>query len=194
MRPWVDAVRDRHAQTSAHPLWSRHDRASCRAQPGPAARGRGDGTDSGAVFLRSTWGTSIWDYDRGETYRFAGRNTPVADVRNGVILYTGPPPTDNTQGWRLVPGAIDAQLTFDGEHVLYWSDTLEPAFAGGAPITLDLPQPAAFFAMDTDGSVLAATACNPSEVFDCELPSESCVPIGEMGIPHGDPMFIGVDM
>jgi hypothetical protein len=48
--------------------------------------------------------------------------------------------------------------------------------------------------MDTDGSVLAATAANPSQVFDCELPSGSCVPIGKMGTPHGDPMFIGVDM
>jgi len=152
-----------------------------------------DGIDSGAVFVRMGSGTAVWDYDGRESYRFAGPDTRVADVRNQVVLYAGPEPTQTMPGWRYVPGEIDAQLSFDGKHVLSWSDTLEPTTPDGQPITLDLPKPATFFAFDTDGSVLAATAADPSHVFDCVLPSGACEPIGEMTTDHGDPLFIGAD-
>jgi hypothetical protein len=93
-----------------------------------------------------------------------------------------------------VPGPVDGELTFDGEHVLSWSDELEPTTDGGTPLVLDLPEPATFFTMDTDGSVLAATVENPSTVFDCELPSGACEVVGEMSTDSGDPMFVGDDM
>jgi hypothetical protein len=152
-----------------------------------------DGIDSGAVFVRGKLGTTVWDYERFERYLIAGPETRVADVRNRVVLYDGERPAE-IEGWRYVSGPIDAQLSFDGEHLLYWSDQLEPTTPEGAPITLDLPVQATFFSVDTDGSVLAATAGRPSHVFDCELPTGACEPIGEMTPKHGDPMFIGNDM
>jgi hypothetical protein len=168
-----------------------------------------DGIDSGAVFLRGKDGTTVWDYDSGRRYSFAGPKTRVADVRNGVVLYDGPAPTGTTDGWRLVPGAIDAQLTFDGEHALYWSGTLEPTRAGGDPIVLDegpteMNDGLAWWTVDTDGSVLVAVAqpekpggrvfMGDNVVYDCELPSGSCEELGPLVTTSGDPMFIGNDM
>jgi hypothetical protein len=168
-----------------------------------------DGIDSGAVFLRGKDGTTVWDYDSGRRYFFAGPKTRVADVRNGVVLYDGPAPTGTTDGWRLVPGAIDAQLTFDGEHALYWSGTLEPTRAGGDPIVLDegpteMNDGLAWWTVDTDGSVLVAVAqpekpggrvfMGDNVVYDCELPSGSCEELGPLVTTSGDPMFIGNDM
>ena len=153
-----------------------------------------DGIDSGAVFLRGKDGTTVWDYEQGERTFFAGPDTRVADVRNGVVLYDGPRPAEEIEGWRYVSGAIDAQLTFDGQHVLYWDDELtSTALRGTSVIKLDLPVQATFFAIDTDGSVLAATVNDPSKVFDCEIPSGECEQVGEMDARHGDPMFIGTD-
>ena len=154
-----------------------------------------DGIDSGVVLLRMQSGTVAWDHDRDESFRIAGRETRVADARNRVLLYDGVEPTVEMEGWRYVSGAIDAKLTFDGRHVLYWSDELVPTGVRAAgTIKVDLPEPATFFAMDTDGSVLAATVGDPSEVFDCELPSGECERLGEISTLHGDPLFIGADM
>ncbi len=153
-----------------------------------------DGVDSGHVFVRGAGGTEVWNYDSGTWLQLAGPKTRVADVRDKVVLYDGARPTGLMDGWLFVRGKIDAQLSYDGTHVLYWSDKLEPTTAGGEPITLDLPAQATFFTFDTDGSVLAATSGPVSKVFDCEIPSGPCEEIGEMTTEHGDPMFIGDDM
>ena len=125
----------------------------------------------------------------------------MADVRNGVILYDGPAPDGAAAAsYRLVKGAIDAQLTYDGKYVLYWSSRLEPT-GGGRPILLDQGDtgrgPAyGWWAVDTDGSVLTAVPGrgNRSTVYDCALPSGHCTELGPLSTLHGDPMFIGVDM
>ncbi|HYF73843.1 MAG TPA: hypothetical protein VD864_13525 [Nocardioides sp.] len=151
-----------------------------------------DAIDAGAVFLRTGDGTDRWDTATGEQRGFAGPETRVADVRNGVVLYDGPAPDGpDAADYRLVPGAIDAQLTYDGRHVLSWSHRLEST-DGGAPIVLE--RKATFFAIDTDGSVLAAEYGDPATVYDCEVPSGRCTELGPLTTRHGDPMFIGVDM
>lgn len=156
-----------------------------------------EGIDSGTVFVRTDEGTYLWDYaDPDATTRlrpFAGPKTRVADVRNGVVLHTGPAP-EVPGGWRPVAGQIDAQLTFDGRHVLYWSDRLEPTTTQAAALRLQTPEPATFFAMDTDGTVLAATVDNPSTYYDCVLPSGRCQEIGQLKTTSGDPIFMGNDM
>jgi hypothetical protein len=102
-----------------------------------------------------------------------------------------------------VKGAIDAQLTFDGRHVLYWSSHLEPTTPGDAPIDLEVGQARkpggyvdGFFAVDTDGSILVAHAKRYPDftVYDCEVPSGACTELGPLTPTGGDPMFIGVDM
>ena len=123
--------------------------------------------------------------------QLAGPKTRVADVRNGVLLYDGPAPDGPAAAtYRLVPGAIDAQLTYDGGHILYWSNRLEST-DGGTPIVLD--QKATFFTVDTDGSILAVGAGEGSTdlVYDCEVPSGRCAELASLDTRHGDPMFMG---
>jgi len=151
--------------------------------------------DHDVVFVRTADGTFLWGLENDEWVRFAGAKTRVADVRNRVVLYDGPTPTLPLSAWTYVRGAIDAQLTLDGKHILYWSDTLEPVSAGDEPITLNVPGPGAtFFSIDTDGSVLAATAGSPATFYDCEIPSGRCEKLGDVELTGGDPMFIGNDM
>lgn len=158
-----------------------------------------DAIDGGVVFVRTGAGTRTWDSGTGEWRDFAGPETRVADVRNGVVLYDGPSPT--TPGdWTLVPGAVDAQLTFDGGHVLSWSSTLEPTAPGGSPIVLDRG-PAdgkgyGQWTFDTDGSILLATAGRGRKdvIYDCVLPSGTCEEVDAFESVDGDPMFLGNDM
>lgn len=153
-----------------------------------------DGIDDGVVLVRTGDGTFAWDSRVAEMQQLSGRKTRVADVRNGVLLYDGPTPDGPAAAaYRLVPGAIDAQLTFDGGHVLYWSNRLDST-DGGRPIVLD--QKATFFTVDTDGSILAAGAGpgSTSRVYDCEVPSGRCVELDPVDTLHGDPIFIGNDM
>jgi hypothetical protein len=160
-----------------------------------------DGLDSGTVFVRDHEGTSTWDYATDTWSRFAGATTRVADVRNQVVLYQGPAPDSPVDGWRYVRGAVDAQLSFDGAHVLYWSAVLEPTRPGGTTLRLD-EGPAkpgyAFFTFDTDGSVLVALGPAHSgddfPVFDCTLADGSCEALKPLHPGGGDPMFIGDDM
>jgi hypothetical protein len=159
-----------------------------------------DALDGGVAFLRTDGGTAAWDTASDDYRLLAGPDTRVADVRNGVVLYDGPEPDGPAASdYRLVPGAIDAQLTFDGRHVLYWSSALQ-ASDGGRPIVLDQGPTTeggyAFWAMDTDGSVLVAVPGRGahSTVYDCEVPSGACTKLGPLETLHGDPMFIGVDM
>ena len=157
-----------------------------------------EGIDSGHVFVRTSAGTFVWRYTAGaggdRLEPFAGPRTRVADVRSRTVLYDGPRPTVTLAGWRYVAGAIDAQLTFDGSHVLYWSPDLKPVEAGGSTIHLDVPKGTQFFTVDTDGSILAATTGDRARFFDCEVPSGTCEPIGALRMTGGDPMFIGNDM
>lgn len=158
-----------------------------------------EGIDGGVVFVRDADGTRTWDSATGEWSDFAGPKTRVADVRSGVVLYDGPAPTAPGD-WQLVPGAIDAQLTFDGEHVLYWSSTLEPVAPGGSQIVLE-QGPAdgkgfGWWTFDTDGSVLVATGKDYGDftIYDCEVPSGACTELGPLSPKGGDPQFIGNDM
>ena len=152
-----------------------------------------DGLDSGTVFVRNAEGTWMWSVEGRRYGKIAGPKTRVADVRNRVVLYDGPPITLPLSAWRFIPGPIDGELSFDGEHLLYWSPRLEPT-AGGKPVTLDVPDDALFFTFDTDGSVLVATTGDSARFFDCELPSGRCASLGEMEMVGGDPMFMGNDM
>jgi hypothetical protein len=160
-----------------------------------------DGLDSGTVFVRDHEGTSTWDYRTDHWSHLAGPRTRVADVRNRVVLYAGPAPGSPVEGWRYVPGAVDAQLSYDGSHVLDWSAVLEPTRPGGTPWILDkgLAKPGyAFFTFDTDGSVLVAVGpAHPGgdfAVYDCPLPSGRCDALDPLAPGSGDPMFVGDDM
>ena len=156
-----------------------------------------DAIDSGSVFVRTERGTFRWDYTAAKggdrLLPFAGPRTRVADVRNQTVLYDGPRPTVTLEGWTYVAGAVDAQLTFDGRHILSWSPVLKST-GNGEAITLQVPEDTQFFSFDTDGSVLAATTGDPARFFDCELPSGACEEIGTMQMTGGDPQFIGNDM
>jgi hypothetical protein len=161
-----------------------------------------DAVDGGVVFVRTADGTSTWKVGESELHRFAGPDTRVADVRNGVVLYDGPAPDPSADGgltWRLVPGPIDAQLTFDGAHVLAWSSRLEPTTPGGRPLRLEAGpvKGLGFWTVDTDGSVLVAALDGEYPnylVHDCEIPSGRCAVVGPLKPTGGDPMFLGNDM
>jgi hypothetical protein len=160
-----------------------------------------DGLDSGTVFVRDHDGTSTWDYENDEWAPLAGPRTRVADVRNRVVLYDGPAPEAPVDGWRYVPGPIDSMLSFDGKHVLGWSAVLDPTVPGGQPVRLaEGPRKPgyAFFAFDTDGSVLVSIG--PSKaggdfpVYDCPVTGAACETLAPLHPGAGDPLFIGADM
>lgn len=163
-----------------------------------------DGLDDGIAFLRTPAGTYMWTVDVGDWAQLGGPQLRVADVRNGTILWADEAPTLPADGWRYVEAPIDAQLTFDGESILYWSNRLEPVTPGGKSIQLSAgARDRGWYTIDTDGSILVAmttkerTPADPSleaDVFDCEVPSGSCTKIGSIDTEGGDPMFIGSDM
>ncbi len=191
-------VRDGQATVTVHDLATGKDIGSVRPDCGGCSDLVIDGIDDGVVFVRTREGTRTWDSATGEWADFAGPDTRVADVRNGVVLYDGPAPTDGD--WQLVRGAIDAQLTFDGRHVLYWSSTLEPTSVGVPPIVLDrgarTGQGDGQWTLDSDGSVLVVTTGRgPGEsVYDCVLPSGACEELESITPTGGDVLLIGNDM
>ncbi|TQK71960.1 hypothetical protein [Nocardioides sp. SLBN-35] len=156
-----------------------------------------DGIDSGRVFVRDAAGTRTWTFADDTWQDFAPPKTRVADVRGGVVLYTGPRPTVPGD-LRLVEGpGIDAQLTLDGRYVLYWSSTLQPTAPGDEPVILAVgprtqQDGPAWYAVDTDGTVLVATA--DGTVHDCVIAPGSCTELDRLSGKGGDPQFIGVDM
>jgi hypothetical protein len=161
-----------------------------------------DGVDRGLVFVRTGEGTFVWDPQARGAQRWTllgDGNFRVADVRNGRVLWSGarptPAPNNSVAGWDFTQGQIDAELSYDGRHVLYWSSTLEPTEPGGEAIRLDVKD-AIWFTFDTDGSVLAAANGDGqrSPVYDCELATGACEQIGSVSTRSGDPMFIGNDM
>lgn len=199
-------LRDGTATVTVRDMESGADVAETRLECGTCDELVVDAIDGGVVFVRTGEGTRTWDSATGEWSDFAGPRTRVADVRNGVVLYDGPAPSPapaSADRWRLVKGAIDAQLTFDGRHVLYWSSRLEPTEPRGTPIELEVARPQgkeyvnAFWAVDTDGSILVAAGAKRGQgytVYDCELPSGDCTELGPLRARSGDPMFIGTDM
>ncbi len=159
-----------------------------------------DGIDGGVVFVRDGDGTRTWDSATGEWADFAGPRTRVADVRSGVVLYSGPAPT-SPGDWQVVNGPIDSELSYDGRYVRGWSSRLEPVDPDDEPIVLEQGpveqgDGLGFWAFDTDGSVLVATTGSYPDftVYDCVLPSGECTELGPLSPTAGDPMFIGVDM
>jgi hypothetical protein len=163
-----------------------------------------DGLDDGVAFVRAPDGTYIWRVDGNTWTQLGGPKLRVADVRNGTILWADQAPTMPHGTWRFVEGKIDAQLTFDGKNVLYWSNRLAPTTPGGKTIQLSAgATDSGWYTFDTDGSVLVAVETNgnsqPSsvvkaDVFDCAIPSGSCTKIGAISTEGGDPEFIGDDM
>jgi hypothetical protein len=156
--------------------------------------------DDGAVFFRDGTGTNVWDLDGNFARPFAGPDTSVADVRNGVVLYDGaapePEPGVGQRDYTYVPGAIDSQLTHDGAHVLAWSSTLAPTGAGD-PLQLSVTEQdsATHWTIDTDGSVLVASqAGSATLVHDCDPASGTCTRIDALEVTGGDLMFLGNDM
>ncbi|WP_027863532.1 hypothetical protein [Marmoricola sp. URHB0036] len=163
---------------------------------------RVDGLDRGLVFVRTPGGTFVWDQKAAGERAWSMLGTGafrVADVRNGRVLWSGsapsPSPDSPVARWHFAHGQIDAELSFDGRHVLYWSSKLKPVDKAGQAIRLKVKD-AAWFTFDTDGSVLAATTGSDQEstVYDCQIPSGACERIGSVSTESGDPMFIGNDM
>jgi hypothetical protein len=163
---------------------------------------RVDGLDRGLVFVRTAAGTFVWDpAARGEArWTLLGKDEfRVADARNGRVLWSGAPPTPAPDSpvahWHFTRGEIDAELSYDGSHILYWSSTLKPTDSGGNALRLKV-KGATWFTFDTDGSVLAAVngSDQRSTIYDCKLPSGACERIGSVSTKSGDPMFIGNDM
>lgn len=163
-----------------------------------------DGLDNGVAFVRVSEGTFIWQVNNDSWTQLGGPGLRVADVRNDTILWAGESPTMPHGEWRYVEGKIDAQLTFDGKHVLYWSNRLAPTTPGGQAIQLDAgAKNSGWYTIDTDGSILVAVETDKSDtptstvkadVFDCDIPSGACTQIGNIDTEGGDPMFIGDDM
>jgi hypothetical protein len=163
---------------------------------------RVEGLDRGLIFVRTGAGTFVWDPDARGHQRWTLLGTDafrVADVRNRRVLWSDSPPTPAADSpvadWHFTRGEIDAQLSYDGRHILYWSSTLKPTDPGGHALRLKVKN-ANWFTFDTDGSVLAAVSGSDqrSTVYDCKLPSGDCERIGSVSTKSGDPMFIGNDM
>jgi hypothetical protein len=200
--PWVAwaTLHDGTVTLTVHDLSSGEDVASREVDcSGESCRRLVvDALDDGVVFVRTPEGTATWDVASGEYADFAGPGTRVADVRGGVVLYDGPEPVDSGR-WRLVRGAVDSQLTFDGRHVLGWSSTLEPTRPGDAPLVLDVgggKGGPGFWTIDSDGSVLLAWTTDYPRftVYDCSPDTGHCERIGRLRPTGGDPMFLGNDM
>jgi hypothetical protein len=158
--------------------------------------------DEGFVFFRTSEGTRIWEVGRDVSFPFAGPQTRVVDVRSGVLLHDGPAPRSvDAERYLTIPAPIDAQLTFDGRHILNWSSVLQNTRTTVRPVRLEegptKEGALGFWTIDTDGSVLVATLTGKYPeytVFDCEVPSGRCAEVGPLEPTGGDPMFIGNDM
>jgi len=160
-----------------------------------------DGIDDGVVFFRDGNGTQAWSVGDPDPVEFAP-DAQVVDVRNHVLLYDGQEPSSElADRYLLVRAPVDAQLTYDGDFVLYWSSRLEPTHEGEAPMVLEQGPTKrfalGFWTIDTDGSVLVAAPSGEYPdytVNDCEVPSGACTEVGPLSPEGGDPMFIGNDM
>lgn len=161
-----------------------------------------EAVDRGLVFVRTSTGTFVWDPEAEDVAQWTSLGAGefrVADVRNGRILWSFAPPRpapgSPVADWSFTRGKIDAQLSFDGGHVLYSGPRLRPTTPEGSPIRLDVDD-AVWFTFDTDGSVLAAADGRDmtGRFYDCVIPSGACEEIGRVSTRSGDPVFIGNDM
>jgi hypothetical protein len=202
-RPWVAVTSAGDDEVTVHVYDDEAGRVvastdvACGA--GPECQVTVDAVDQGMVFVRTVDGTVVWDVERDTVTSLGPAEVRVADARNGRILWSGarpaPEPGSPVAGWPLTKGAIDAELSHDGRHVLYWSPRLATTEPDGKPVRLDV-EGAIWFTFDTDGSVLAASQGGDAEavVHDCELPSGRCTEVGRITTGSGDPVFIGNDM
>jgi hypothetical protein len=155
-----------------------------------------DAIDDGTVVVRKDDGTYLWGDQDPE--RIGGPDVRVADLRGGVLLWSGARPV--VDGYRLVEGPIDASLTFDGRYVLDWSSRLRST--DGNPdllLTQGSTERGArgFWALDSDGSVLVADPGPDTSgftVYDCGVPLGECEELGPLRPTGGDPLFVGADM
>ena len=114
-----------------------------------------DAIDGGVVFIRTADGTSIWDTVTGELAELAGPETRVADVRNGVVLYDGPEPAGPAAA-ALLPGAA-ARSTPSSPTTVATSSTGPTAWSRPTEVRRSCSsEKGAWFAVDTDGSILVA--------------------------------------
>ena len=156
--------------------------------------------DDRVVLFRTDEETRMWEVGDESSQSFADAGTQVADLRNGVLLHDGPAPTSTaSERFLAVRAPVDAQLTFDGRHVLNWSSLLQNTRSGEPPIRLEVgpEEGLGFWNIDTDGSVLVASLAGKYPDFvvhDCEIPSGECTKLGPLTPTGGDPMFIGNDM
>ena len=201
VNPWV-AYATRRGITitvTVHDLAANRDVASTTIDCPGCSNFAIDAFDDGVAYLRIDQLTQSWDTvtGRGETvYDGGGR---VVDVRGGVMLYDGKPPAD--LGLTRVEAPVDATLTFDGKYVLDWSSRLRGT-VGSPDLVLEQGPTGnkgglAFWAIDSDGSVLVARPDGEYPnflVYDCEVPSGACEELGPLVTRSGDPEFIGVDM
>ena len=120
----------------------------------------------------------------------------VVDVRGGVMLYEGNPPSD--LGLTRVEAPVDATLTFDGRYVLDWSSRLRAT--DGSP-DLVLEQGPTSRMPSASGRSTPTARCwwpgrtgrpgSSSTTATCpRVPVRSWVPSTRCG----DPLFIGVDV
>ncbi len=155
-----------------------------------------DAIDDGNVVVRNRGGSYLWGQESID--KIGGTDVRVADLRGGVMLWSEAKP--DAPGYRLVEGAIDAQLTFDGKYVLDWSSRLRST-DGGPDLVLERgptkQYALGFWAIDSDGSVLVASPDGKYPhylVYDCDAVSGACEELGPLVAKGGDPEFIGADM
>jgi hypothetical protein len=201
VHPWVAYATRLGITTTVtvHDLSTGRDVASTTIDCGDCSDFVIEALDDGVVYLRIDQLTRSWDVVTGEGQTVYDGGGRVVDVRGGVMLYDGKPPAD--LGLTRVKASIDAQLTFDGRYVLDWSSRLRstdgsPDLVLGQGPTDDQGD-LAFWAFDSDGSVLVARADGKYPnylVYDCEVPSGACEELGPLRTTGGDPLFIGVDM
>jgi hypothetical protein len=158
-----------------------------------------DAFDDGVVYVRIDHLVRAWRIDEDKWEDLADGGTRIADVRNGVVLYDGKAPAD--VGLTRVEAPIDATLTFDGKYILNWSSRLGST-DGSPDLVLDQGPTGdkgglAFYAIDSDGSVLVARTDGKYPnflVYDCDALSGACEELGPLKATGGDPQFIGQDM
>jgi hypothetical protein len=165
-----------------------------------------DAFDNGTVYVQIDQLSESWNLATDRWLPLSEAGTRIVDVRNGVILYAGKrpnpwPPDARGPFINMIKAPTDATLTFSGRYVLDSSSRLRST-NGGPDLVLD-QGPAddkggpAFWAIDSDGSVLVARPDGDYPhylVYDCEVASGACEELGPLVTKSGDPMFIGADM
>jgi len=203
VNPWVAYATRRGTTTTltVHDLATGTDVASTTVDCGRCEDLVIDAFDDGVAYVRTDERTWAWFSATGVWQDAAGPKSRIVDVRNGVVLYDGLPPSSTiaVDGHPLneIKAPVDAQLTFDGRYVLDWSSRLRSTDGSPDLVLQQGPEKGnGFWAIDSDGSVLVAAPMGGQgyEVYDCAVPSGACDELGPLDPKGGDPEFIGVDM